>query len=357
MKQKYTLILVLIVIVLLAGYKLYVNKQAINRKNTPQVANNIKIPVLIDTVSEQITVSNLVKTGNVAPFQEASVSATGGGTLTKFNVELGDHVQQGQVLAQLDAGTIEINLRNSETNETKLKNDLQTYTELLNGKAATQEQVNGIRQNYLNAKSQSDQLRKQLSDTRIKAPISGIVSAKSILQGEVYSPGREIARIINLAQAKVQVFLTEKEVYRVKEGQPVKISTDVYPGQVFEGRVSFISPQSDASHSYLTEIRINNTQKAVLRSGTFVYADFSTQSQQQVLTIPREAIIESIQAPAVYILDNNRAKLRYIKVGHEIEGRVEVQEGLKKGELVVVSGQINLQDGTQVSITNAASQR
>ena len=351
MKTKYIVIIVLVAIVLLIGFKLASNKKKLNEKNKPAPVTVTHIPVKVAVAKEQLQEISIVKTGNLAPFKEAKAMAMTGGTLQELRFELGDHVNQGQVLAVTDTRSLQVELQKANTNAAKLHNDLETYTELLQGKAATQEKVNGIRQNYQDAVSQVELARKNLADAAIKAPTAGIISAKPVEQGMFVNAGTEVATIVNLSKAKVQVNLTETEVYLIEPGQKVKITTDVYPGKTFDGTVSFISPQADQTHNYLVEILVDNTQKALLRSGTFVYADFSRKTTQQVLLIPREALTESIKNASVYVVENEVVHLRAVQIGTETGNMVQVTNGLRAGEQVVTSGQINLKDGSPISIS------
>jgi RND family efflux transporter MFP subunit len=245
MKTKYIVSIVVILIIGLIVYKLAVNKKKLNEKNKPAIVTQVQIPVKVAVATEQLLEINIIKTGNIAPFKEAKAVAMTGGTLTQVRFELGDQVKQEQVLAITDTRQAQLELQKAETDAAKLRNDLDTYTELLKGKAATQEKVNEIKNNYQTALNQVDQARKKLSDAAIKAPTSGIISAKPVEQGVFVNAGTEIATIVNLAKAKVQVNLTEAEVYKVATGQKVKITTDVYPGKEFSGTISFISPQAD----------------------------------------------------------------------------------------------------------------
>jgi RND family efflux transporter MFP subunit len=332
-------------------FRLASNKKKLDEKNKPVSAAAVRIPVKVAQATEQLLEISIVKTGSLAPFKEAKALAKTGGTLTQVRFNLGDHVSEGQVLAVTDTRNQQLELQKAETSVSKLRSDLSTYMELLEGKAATEEKVNNIRQDYLNAVNQAGQAHKNLADAVIKAPTSGIISARSVEAGVFVNVGAEIATIVNLSKAKVQVNLTEAEVYQVTEGQQVKITTDVYPGRVFNGVVSFISPQADQAHNYPIEIQIDNTQKVILRSGTFVYADFSRKTTQQVLVIPREALTESVKNATVYVVENGIVRQKTIQTGTETGGMITVISGLNPGDQVVTSGQINLKDGSQVSIS------
>lgn len=351
MKTKYIVSLVVILIIGLIVYKLAVNKKKLNEKNKQAPVTLVQIPVKVAVAREQLLEINIIKTGNIAPFKEAKAVAMSGGTLTQVRFELGDQVKQEQVLAITDTRQAQLEVQKAETDAAKLRNDLDTYTELLKGKAATQEKVNEIKNNYQTALNQVDQARKKLADAVIKAPTSGIISAKPVEQGVFVNAGTEIATIVNLNKAKVQVNLTEAEVYKVTNGQKVKITTDVYPGKEFSGTISFISPQADQTHNYLVEIMTDNTTQSILRSGTFVYADFSRKTQEQLLVIPREALTESVKNASVYVVKNNVVHQQIIRTGTEMGGLMQVISGLQAGDSVVTSGQINLKDGTPVSVS------
>ncbi|GAA4322940.1 multidrug efflux RND transporter periplasmic adaptor subunit VmeC [Mucilaginibacter gynuensis] len=351
MKRKYIISLIVVVLLALIIFRLAANKSTLDKKKEPAKDSVVSIPVKVATAKEQLQEVSLIKTGNLAPFKEAKVLSTTGGTIQQLRFNLGDHVTEGQVLAIMDTRLAQLDLQKAETNAAKLKRDLQNYTELLQGQAATQEKVNEINQNYLDAANQVSQIKKQISDAAIKAPTSGTISERPIEQGVFANAGTQIATIVNLSQAKVQLNLTEMEVYQVKQGQQVKITTDVYPGQVFNGSISFISPQADETHNYKIEIMADNKESALLRSGTFVYADFSRKTTQNILLIPREALTESIKDASVYVVQNNVVRQKPIKTGIEMGGMIQVTSGLKPGEVVVTSGQINLKDGAQVSIS------
>lgn len=351
MKKKLIVPLICIGIIGFIIFKLASNKKKINRKNQPVQVENIRIPVTTATVLEKIQETGLVKTGMLAPFKEAKVLSVSSGNVQRLLFSIGDNARQGQALAIIDTRLLEFDLQKSASNESKLNRDLHTYTELLEGNAATQEKVNEIRQNYNDAQNQVRQLRKQIADATIKAPTGGIIGTKAVEEGMFVTAGTEIASIVNLSQLKVQVYLTEAEVYQIILGQKVKLTTDVYPDKSFFGTVTFISPQTNDAYNYPVEITTNNDKDTPLRSGTFVYADFSGKTTQKMLLIPREALNESTQDASVYVVQNGKAVLRNIKVYGEYGSNIQVTSGLQSGDQVITSGQINLQDGTLINIS------
>lgn len=351
MKKRLIVTLVCIGIIGLIIFKLAFNKKKINETNRPAQVENIRIPVTVSPVTREIQQVSIVKTGVFTPFREAKALSVSSGNVQRLLFELGDNVRQGQTLAVIDTRLLEIDLQKSESNVLKLKRDVQTYTELLEGNAATREKVDDIRQEYDDALNQSRQLRRQIADASIKAPTDGIIGTKPVEEGMFVSAGTEIASIVNLSRLKVQVYLTEAEVYQVTMGQKIKLTTEVYPGKTFTGTITFISPQANQAYNYQVEITVNNDKDSPLRSGTFVSADFSKQTTQEILLIPRQALNASIQDASVYVVQDEKAVLRNIKVGGEYGGNIQVTEGLKAGEQVITSGQINLKDGALINVS------
>lgn len=351
MKKKLVIISICIVIISSIIFRLVYNKKKIEENIQLAQVENVHIPVIIAPVTKETQKISIVKTGVFTPFKEAKILSVSSGNVQRLLFKLGDNVRERQILAIIDTHILELDLKRMEFNIAKLKRDLQTYTELLEGKAATQEKVNEIEQNYIDALNQAQQLRRQISDAAIKSPLNGIINTKSIEQGMYVAAGTEIATVINLAQLKVQVNLTESEAYQVSMGQKIKLHTDVYPDKTFEGEVSFVSPSANEAFNYPVEIVVNNENDYPLKSGTFVSVDFSRQTTHDVLLIPKEALNETSDQTTVYIVENGKAKLKNIKVGSSYKDKVYVLQGLKVGDMVITSGQINLTDGSLINIS------
>lgn len=352
MKRKILLALVLVVLVVIVALRLASNKKKIDEKKTQQVATDIAVPVKVDTVRASDFTTDILKTGTISPYKEVKVLALNkSGTIKKLYINLGDKVRMGQVVALLDNQLLSLEVQKAKSHAAKLKEDLQTYTELLEGKAATQEKVNSIRQDYTDALNEVHQANKNISDATIKAPATGMVAAKAVEEGMFVSSGADIATIVDLSRTKIQVRMTESEVYRVAVGQSVTVTSDVYPGKEFHGKIDFISPQSDETHNYIAEILLAPHDATILRAGTFVYTRFPGQDLKGIIAIPREALTESVQQPYVYVVDGQIVHLRKITVNGEINGKIIVTGGLAPNDIIVTSGQINLKEGAKVNIS------
>lgn len=349
--KKTTLIVIVaaLAIVSLIGFRLASNKKKIDEQKQPVVKASVAIPVTVASVVEGAVSQQLVKTGNLIPFKEADLVATTAGKVTKVNFNLGSSVGAGAVLIQLDNRLKELSLEATQLSIERLKKDVTRYNTLLAGNATTELQVNDTKYNYENALNQAEQIKKQIADANVKSPISGRIVQKDIEPGEYITVGKVLGKVLDVARLKVEVPVNESDVYRLREGQSVRVTTDVFAGRTFNGRISYIAPQGTDEHNYPVEITIDNANG--LKAGTFVNVDFSQKSTQRALQIPRAALVESIKNPYVYVINGTTVSRRTITVGRDFGDTIEVLSGLSAGDQVVTTGQLNLSDGKPVQIT------
>ncbi len=350
MRKRGWIILIVVILAGLIAWRLASNKKKLDEKKKPVVQNAASIPVNVDTVERGIITEQLIKTGTLVPWQESDIAATTAGTLQSVNFNLGSMVRQGGTVAVIDNRGLQLRLEAAQLQQQKLSSDLKRYQVLLQGEATTEVNVNDIRYNLDNANNQIAQIRKQMSDNLIKAPISGQIVAKNVETGEFVNPGTVLAKVVDISTLKANVLVGEADAYKLRNGQPIKVKTDLYPGQSFNGTIIFISQQADAAHNYQVQVRLANPAATPLKAGTFVNVDFIQNSSAEGIQIRRSALAESLQNPFVYVVQNGKALRRDITIGRDLGNNIEVLSGLQPGELVVINGQINLANGSVVNI-------
>ncbi|SDK21999.1 RND family efflux transporter, MFP subunit [Catalinimonas alkaloidigena] len=344
-------IVALVVVVGLVAFRLINNKEKIDANN--QVTEEqTKVAVNVAPVVNRLSEKNLKLVGTVTANQVIDIKSEVQGKITSLNVELGDYVKRGQVIARIDNRLQELSLDNAEQKLADAKQNLQRYKNLYEGGAATKAQLDQNQLAYDNAENQLAQARKQLSNAVVTAPISGYITQKPVEAGAFANLGTSLATIVDVSKLKVQLNVAERDVYALNEGDSVRISTTVYPGVTFHGTITFISPRGDEAHNYPVEISLQNQDKNPLKAGTYVDVAFNRQSQVPSLQIPRDALVGSIKDAQVYVVNNNVVTLKDITVGTDNGNYLEVLSGLQQGEQVVTTGQINLTDSAQVEVIN-----
>jgi RND family efflux transporter MFP subunit len=235
-------------------------------------------------------------------------------------------------------------------NYEKARKDLERQEALSSQKSTTDAQLEGARLAFKAIESQYVLAKRQYNDTRITSPIDGVVTARPANVGTYVQSGNVVANVVDISSLKVRINVNENDVFRLRKGDKVTVTTDVYPKAVFPGSIKSISAKGDESHTYPVEVALANSAETPLKAGMFALVTFSTIDHAGAITIPRQALLGSVRQAKVFVVENGVARLRDIIVDSEVGTSVEVLRGLAEGEIVVVNGQNNLKDSMNVDI-------
>jgi len=322
------------------------------KEDTQQSAMTTDVPVSIMTVKREKLESSLSLVGNINASADVNVIAETQGTAEAVFVKVGARVKAGTVLVQVDDEIPRSTKAAAEINFQKAQRDYQRAEDLYQENSISVSQLDASRLAMKAAENQLDIARRQLDNTRIKSPIAGTVNARYVDPGTMVQPGKAVANIVDISVLKVRLNVTEREAFQLKPGDRVEISTDVYPGTVFEGTLDNIASKADEAHTYPVEIVVPNSAQHPLKAGMFARIAFKSIAPTEALTIPRLALIGSIKDAQVFAVRGNVARLCTVVIGKQSADRLEVASGLAEGDTVVVSGQNNLVDQARVQIIN-----
>jgi len=349
MKKKISLIVVAIVVVL--GV---IRLLSVRERNVSQNENLSAdfVTVSIANVEKKTSSFTLDFTGTLFPNKELDVPAETAGKITSLNYVLGQNFQKGDVIATIDDKIKKLTYESARIESNRLKKDLERAENLFKGETSSEQELDRARTSYETAKNNYDEAEKQLSYTKIVAPISGTITKKIVEEGTYVKLGDPVASIVDVSRLKVKVNVSESNVYYLHIGDRVKITTDIYNGVTFEGKISFVSPRGDETHNYPVEIEIVNNAKNPLKAGTFVNVEVGIATNNEGLFIPREALQGSVKDAKVYVAENGKASLRNIVIGRESNESLEVTSGLSQNDKVIISGQVNLTNNKPIKIIN-----
>ena len=351
--MKYTKIKITAVALIVAGivvFNLFNNRSRLSAGVRSEAQTSV--PVMTVMVGREKLSRELSLVGTVEARNEVAVVAETGGRVTSVNVEVGDRLQAGGVILKVDDELKQAALAAAEVNYEKARKDLGRYQELYDKQAISDSELESVRLAFKAAEAQYIVARRQYDDTRITSPIGGVVTSRAADLGAMVQPGMAVAHVVDLSRLKVRVMVAEKDVFKLKVGDTVNMSTEIYPGVTFEGKIQSISDRSDGAHAYPVEIDLANSQEHPLKAGMFARIAFISVMPEDALAIPREALVGSLKQPQVYVIDGGAARLRDIVVGTEAGTKLAVLGGLREGEEVVFEGQNNLTDGVTVSVSN-----
>jgi RND family efflux transporter MFP subunit len=348
MKRIIIIVIALVVMTLLV-YRLSTNYRKVNANKN--VSTDLAyVTVNVFPVSKMSITDNLQLTGYMEAYSEVDIASEAQGIITSLFAELGQEKSKGNVIATIDDKLKTLSVQKAKNLKGKLEKDLERSKNLFNGGSLTQQQLDDAQNLYDDAVIQLAQAEKEFVNATIKSPISGIIIKKQVEGGEYINIGSPIATIVDISKLKIKLNVSEVNVYQLKLNDKAIITTDVYPGVVFEGNISFISSQGDDSHNYPVEIVIPNNSKYPLKSGTFANVMIKLPLAAEALYIPRESLLGSITEASVYVAENNKAIPKKIVVGNGNDKYIKVISGLKEGEEVIVNGQINLSENKAIKI-------
>lgn len=344
----------IVVIALLGGIVYILNKNKEQNEIDTQVAAQTNATVAVRVAQVKNDKANTVYTsnGNFIPENEVIIAAETPGRIAKLLVDEGSVVKAGQTLALVNGDQIQVQLQNAQTAYTTAQADATRFESAFQTGGVTQQQLDQVRLGLENAKAQLKSAQITAADAHVKAPINGIINKKFIEPGSFVSPGVQLFELVNVAQLKLRINVDESQVATLKLGDKIKVKASVYPNTDFEGTVHFIAPKADASLNFPVEMLIKNQEEAPLKAGMYGTAMFNAYGDNDAttLTVPREAFVGSVSSNQVFVVANDKAVLKTITTGRNFGNEVEVVEGLKEGDTVIVSGQINLIDQTPITI-------
>lgn len=344
----------IVLVAVLAGIVFVLqNNKAQNEADTQIAAQtNPSVAVRIAPVKKGTINATYTANGNFVAEQEVTIAAETSGRVVKLLVDEGSVVKAGQTLAVVNGDQIGVQLQNAQTAYATAQANAARFESAFTTGGVTQQQLDQVRLTLENAKAQLKSAQITVSDANVKAPISGIINKKNIETGSFVGPGTPLFELVNVSQLKLRINVDESQVATLKLGDKIKVHASVYPNREFEGKVTFIAPKADATLNFPIEMLIENQADAPLKAGMYGTAYFQAYSgdNTETLTVPREAFVGSVSSNQVFVAANDKATLKTISTGRNFGNEVEVISGLKEGENVIISGQINLIDQAAINI-------
>ena len=353
--MKRVIITIVILVVALGGiYLILKNNKKKNAEKTAFIAEGSgAIAVRVATVEKKVVNLDFSANGNFIPKKELNFLSENAGRVSAIYVEEGDHVRKGQVLAHIDAEIINTDRETAEANYQNAVRDEARYASSFATGGVTQQQLDQAKLATRNAKLRLQASQRKLSDANLKSPIDGIVNKKYIEVGAfVNAQGTQMFELVDVSKLKLKVNVNESQVANLKIGDQIDIKSSVFPDQKFTGKITFIASKADATLNFPLEIEVANNAKSSLKAGMYGTAVFNFPKQAPSILVPRTSFVGSVSSNQVYVLDQatKTSKTRTVVTGRILGENVEILDGLKEGEIVITSGQINLADGMPVSV-------
>ena len=284
-------------------------------------------------------------TSTVQAYVKNNIAPQSVNRIKKINVEVGDFVKKGQVLAEMDLIQLqqaELQMKNKEIEYNRLK-------KLHEAGGLSQSDLDAVELAYQVSKTTYENL---LENSVLLSPITGVVTARNYDVGDMYAMSAPVFTVEQIVPVKLLVGISESDYSKVKKGDSVEITADAIPGKTFYGKITRIYPTIDpATRTFTVEVVVDNNYKT-LRPGMFARVTIKFGTNNNVV-IPDVAVVKQQGSGErfVYVL-NEDGTVSYVKVvlGRRMGAEFEVLEGIADGATIVTGGQIRLKDGVKVSV-------
>lgn len=294
----------------------------------------------------------VVLVGSLIAPEEIQVTARLQAELLELPVRSGQAVEAGDLLARLDDARLQARKAELEARETLSSTTLQRLKSLFESSTATQQELDEAQGSFDQAAAALTLLQEELRDTRIVAPFAGRVGERLVSTGQVLQAGQQLFTLTRLNPLELRFEVPERFIASLKEGMPVRMLSEAYPEDIFEGAVVFLSPTvNPQTRSIVVRAEIPNPDEK-LRPGMFGRVELVLEERPDALVVPEAAVMQ--RGTDTLVLRQNaegRAEFAPVQVGLRFDGMMEIRSGLDAGDIVVVEGLMKARPGALLSFS------
>jgi membrane fusion protein (multidrug efflux system) len=301
--------------------------------------------------------------GNVMAYQEATLYAKVAGYLKTINVDKGDSVREGDLLAEIEAPEMLADLVKAKAEAEAAQLDYKRVTEAQKKASdlVMPQMVDAARAKSGVAVAGVQRIETLLSYAKIIAPFSGVITKRWVDPGALIpaptsgAPAKSAAvvTLMDFSTVRIDVAIPDTEAPFVKKDLPVKVTVDELPGRTFQGTITrFAYALDESTKTMATEIEIANPDLA-LRPGMWAVVEIELQKKENALLIPAEALVTEKDKNSVFIVRDNKAQKVAVQCGFDDGVNVEILKGCSPNDSVIVAGKQSVTDGQKVKATEA----
>ena len=343
-----------------------------------QAGGAMAVPVAVETVKRGTVVKEIVAGGQLSAVHSVVVAPKISGKVASVPVQLGSRVAASDILFTLDDAEIAAQVRQSEAalaaararlgvaayNRENAQKQYERYRQLYEQGAISADTFDAYILKLEQARSGEPEAaveqaeanlayyRNQLANTVITSPLDGVVAQCGVEVGSMVTPSTQAVTVVDLSRMKVQVFVGEEHIGKIKEGQEAKVVVPALEDRSFTGVIENLSPAADQkTKAYTVEIGLDNPGE-VLKQGMFAEVRLAVGRSEGALTVPVDALLTRSDGTAVYTVKDGVAKKTRVETGISDGSVVEIKSGLQEGDWVVVVGQQGLVDGAKVMVSD-----
>lgn len=318
----------------------------------PEEAEEQPTPVVSASLSRGNIEAGISSASTIEAEQSVTVHAESTGEVTQLDVEEGDEVEEGKLLARIDRGAQSSLLTRASTNLERAQDDYDKIKDLFNKGAASKQELDAARNTLDNAKLDRRDRRRDVSNTKVNAPFDGTLTERFVSEGGFVTTGQQMFSLVDFSTLVARVYVPEKELDRIAVGQEAEVVGKAAKGRKGTGTIKRIAPVVDAQTG---TVKVTVSLPPEASGGTTgflpgMYAEVSitTDRKADVLLLSKAALVRQDEQVFVFVVEEKEGELRatrkLVELGLEEPNQVEVLSGLEQTDEVILKGQSGLKD-------------
>ncbi|ADB38575.1 efflux RND transporter periplasmic adaptor subunit [Spirosoma linguale] len=316
----------------------------------------VAIPVVVSRVQDTTEGGQLILSGSTESETTVNLGFMVAGKLNRVTIQEGQTVHAGQLIASIEPTDYQLGVTIANANVARVQDEYNRLTILKERGSVTPSDYEKVVTGLDEVKARQQLAAKNLRETKLYSPISGIVARKGANPGEIIPQGQPLFQIADIQPIKVRVSVPESEVGQLRLGQSAQVTIPAING-TYTGKISLIGAVADpASRAYSVKIDLPNP-KLQIRPGMIADARIPSARQSKALSLPGNAILrDDDQSTYVFVADSQKKQAfkRKVTIGKIFASNVEITSGLTPSDLVVTGGQQKLQEGASIQFNQPA---
>ena len=285
---------------------------------------------------------------------EATVVAKTGGVIEQVLAEEGERVRQGQVLARMETDRLKLEVARAKAEADKARENFERNTRIHEKNLISKELYDQSRFALDAARAAYELAALTLRESEIRAPITGVISARYIKVGNAIQPNSQAFKITQMDTLHAHIYVPERDIHKLAPKQTATLVVDAWPDKAFQGAILRVNPVVDAGTGTVKVTVAMVGGQAELKPGMFGRVEIRYDRRESATLVPKDAVLTEDAAQSVFVVHDGKAQRRPIRIGYSDSRNYEVLEGLKAGDQVVTTGQASLKEDAKVHVVNAA---
>jgi len=340
-------VLILPVVAILALFSSGCAKKSEARPKMPEmIVSVVGFKAIQQPVQDKISL-----VGTLEANEMVEIKSEIDGTVEEVKFEEGQKVHKGDSLFLIDQNKLNASLDQAEANLKLAESTAERYKTLIESGAISRQEYDQASANFEITRASVNLSREELHDATITAPFDGTMGERTVSAGQVITKGAVLSFVVNQDPIKASFHVPERYLSQVKIGQQVEMRVAAYPDETFNGEVFFIDPKiDDLSRTALMKAKVPNADEK-LRHGMFANLQLIVNVKNNAIVIPESALIVKGDEISVYTVnEDTTVAIKPVHIGIRMPGFVEVVEGVKENDVVVVEGYQKLFPGAKTKV-------